>query len=476
MHHQPHTVFRNVNVIPMDREGIIAEQSVIVRGSKIAWIGPVAKAPAGRDAVRIDGKGRYLMPGLVDMHVHVEGEYQFPLWLANGVTTVRNMWGSPEILNMRRKIDSGKLLGPALFTSGPILNRAGTRCTAVETPGRAREVVAEIKKDGYDFVKVYDGISREVYNALIKAAKQHNIPVIGHVPIEVGIEHALASRHHCIEHLTGYDLFLESDGSPLNGNAGNPARFQMWRYADLSRMPRIVEATREAGSWNAVSLTVFKNKLTREAMERELKRPCMSYVPQRVKDGWFTKHGWVSRMSESASRDVMAGGVSRRRLIRSLKDAGAGIVLGTDDPDPLLVSGVCVHEELQNLVEAGLTPYEAVRAGTSDAADCLGAADQFGMLTVGQRADLLMVEESPLADVANAAKIAGVMVRGRWLPQAELQVMLNTLTKQHVPDETRDDPQGSVSLRRSDHFHLKPAAPASDMPKGKRRSSSGMPD
>jgi len=427
MHHLPYTVFSDVNVIPMDREEAVAGQSVVVKGGKIIWIGPIGEVGAHREAVQIDGEGRYLMPGLVDMHVHVEDGYQMPLWLANGVTTIRNMWGTPEILEMRQRINSGELLGPTVFTSGPILNRTGPRCTAVETPSRAREVVAEINRDGYDFVKVYDGISREVYDALIKAAREHNIPVIGHVPLDVGIKHALASRHHCVEHLTGYDLFFEGDESPLKGNAGNPARFQSWRYADASKMPRIAEATREAGTWNAVSLTVFENKITREAMERELERPCMKYVPSRVKNAWFTKHGWVSRMSESVASDVEAGDINRSKLIRSLKDAGAGIVLGTDDPDPLLVSGFCVHQELRNLVDAGLTPYEAIKAGTCDAADCLGAADEFGTLTPGRRADLVMLEQNPLIDVANAAKIAGVMVRGRWLPQAELQAMLDTL-------------------------------------------------
>jgi imidazolonepropionase-like amidohydrolase len=140
-------------------------------------------------------------------------------------------------------------------------------------------------------------------------------------------------------------------------------------------------------------------------------------------------------MSQSVARDVEAGHINRSKLIRLLKDVGAGIVLGTDDPDPLLVSGFCVHQELRNLVDAGLTPYEAIKAGTCDAADCLGAADEFGTLTPGRRADLVMLEQNPLVDVANAAKIAGVMVRGRWLPQAELQAMLDTLEEKLARDQ-----------------------------------------
>ncbi len=436
MNHTPQNTtpiaFVNVNVVPMDSDRILPGQTVIVRGDRISEMGSVDAIDVPEGAQRIDGRGRYLMPGLVDMHVHSfrrplarpMSHDQLILFITNGVTAVRNMWGGEEHLKLREEIRGGKLTGPTIYTTGPIIdgNPPYSPDSAVaETPEQAAQMVAEQKKIGYDFIKVYNRLSVDVYDALVESAAKCGMPVVGHVARDVGIEHALSAGQHSVEHLSGYGRFLQAEDS------------SSWQHIDEAKVPYIVQATRKAGTWNCVTLVMNqKTYMSREEMKQELKLPYMKYIP-------LPRRQMLEIIARERDRqyvrDVMC---NRKKMTKALHDAGARVLLGTDTLVPYVEAGFSVHQELRCLVDAGLTPYEAIRAGTRDAAECLGILDEFGTVSVGLRADLLLVEDNPLVDVGNAAKLNGVMLRGRWFSQSELQSMLDALEGKQAAEENPD--------------------------------------
>ncbi|MHC4732016.1 MAG: amidohydrolase family protein [Planctomycetota bacterium] len=388
------TAIVDVNVVPMDSERVLEHHTVLVRKGRVAAVGKEVAVPA--DAFRIDGRGRYLMPGLADMHVHNWYEKEHLLFLANGVTTIRNMWGTPKQLKWRREIGAGTRLGPTLHTTGPILDGARATwpgSTIVTTVEDARAAVRRIRAEGYPSLKIYNGLRRDVYGALVAEARQQGLRVVGHVPRAVGISGALAARQDCIEHLEGYvDL-------------------------ETGERQRIAQETAALGIWNCVTLVVYWSHLRWDELPE---RPEMKYVPAPLRETWraMTKRRPDKEHLERLRRLRRRS----RELTKALHEAGAKLLLGTDCATPFIIAGWSAHRELRLLVEAGLTPYEALRAGTVDAAAYLG--DDFGTVAVGKRADLVLVEANPLEDVRNAARRVGVMVRGRWLPAAELQKRL----------------------------------------------------
>ena len=393
------TAFVDVNVVPMDTEGVLERHTVLVREGRIAVVGQEVVIPD--DALRIEGRGRYLMPGLADMHAHNWYPEEHLLFVANGVTTIRNMWGTPLQRRWRREIEAGTRLGPTLHTTGPILDGVPyvwPGSTIVTTVEAARAAVRRIKAEGYPSLKVYNALREDVYGALVAEARTQGLRVVGHVPRAVGIEGALAAKQDCIEHLEGY----------LDLDAGEHARF--------------ARRTAALGVWNCVTLVVYWSHLRWDELAR---RPEMKHVPVLLRETWqgMTKQ----RPDEKHLERLRRMRRTSREMTKALHEAGAKLLLGTDCATPYIIAGWSVHRELQLLVEAGLTPYEALRAGTVNAAAFLG--DDFGSVAVGQRADLVLVEANPLVDVRNAARRAGVMVRGRWLPAADLQKRLDATVR-----------------------------------------------
>ncbi|MCA1560539.1 MAG: amidohydrolase family protein [Acidobacteria bacterium] len=423
--------FEHATVVPMDRERVLHDQTVLVVDGRIAAVASSAEVAVPSGAERIDGRGKFMMPGLADMHVHLWDQRTLMLFVANGVTTVRNMWGAPRHLTWRREIASGERLGPTIYTTGPLID--GTppiwnTSVVVETPEEAERVVADQKRAGYDFVKVYSMLSREAYAALFAAAGRHGIKVVGHVPAAAGLDAALDAKQASIEHLTGYFEATQTASSPLIGASDRRLLRQLPAYVDEGRFSTVATATARAGVWNSVTLVVAQKFVPSTEAATLLARPEMRFVPPRLRAGWDPTKDF--RMRDRTARDwelQRRGDTLRNALVSSLHRAHARILLGTDTPNPFVAPGFSIHEELRNLVAAGLTPYEAIRAGTRDAAEFLDGLADFGTVEPGRRADLLLVDGNPLDDVANVARLAGVMIRGRWLPAAELQRMLNEL-------------------------------------------------
>jgi imidazolonepropionase-like amidohydrolase len=435
---QAEIAFVDVTVIPMDRERVLAHYTVAVRNARIVAIGPAGDVAVGAGARRIDGKGKYLMPGLSDMHAHLgrpEGVEAYPLLLvANGVTTVRNMFGNPSVLALRQRIQGGATLGPQIYTTGPIMEgKNGTPVTdrIIETPAEAEQAVASDKEAGYDAIKVYNMLSSEVYEATMRAARNSGLPVYGHVPIAVGLERALAAHQVSVEHLSGYIQALQPDDSPFKNSAPSRMRPQYVEYLDLGRLKRLADLTRAAGVWNCPTLVIFQHQeLTAAAAKRRMLRPEMKYMPPaRIKSWEAEIESANSRLKEEDAPLYAKADDVRMRIVKALHDVGARLLLGTDFPPAFTVPGYSLHEELSNFVAAGLTPYEALRAGTSGAAEFLGKSGEFGVIAAGARADVVLLEANPLADVRNAAKRVGVMVRGEWYTEGELRERLDKLPR-----------------------------------------------
>lgn len=359
----------DVNVVPMDRPLVLRHQTVIVRGGRIAWLGPAAAARVPAGARVVQGNGRYLMPGLIDMHVHLR-RADLRLYLAAGITTVRNMWGHEEVQQLQRDVATGVRRGPTIYSASP-----GLDGTPPQWPGTVQVLDSAAAGDavraqvaaGWSWIKVYTQLTPPAYHAIMAAARAAGIPVVGHVPLRVDIHDALASGQRSIEHLTGYDRAVSRTGR--GGTWG-------WTDADTSRYPALVAATLAAGTWNCPTLAIFV-KLAEQHPAGE--RP-----------------GIIER---------------RRQFVRALSRAGAHLLAGTDAGIGIVAPGASLHDELAELVAAGLTPYQALRAATVDAAAFLGRPE-LGRIGAGAAADLLLVAGNPLEDIGQAAKIEGMVLHG----------------------------------------------------------------
>jgi imidazolonepropionase-like amidohydrolase len=416
--------FVDVTVIPMDRERRLPGQTVVVRGDRIVELGPVATVTVPDGATRVEGKGKFLIPGLAEMHAHIPGgqasdsavERTLFMYLAGGLTTIRGMLGHPRHLELRARAARGELLSPTIYAAGPSLNG-----NSIPDPAAARKAVIEQKEAGYDLLKVHPGVSREAFDTLVATARRVGIPFAGHVPTEVGVARAIESKYATIEHLDGYIEAMVRDGAPVGADQSAFFGLNLGEYLDESKMPALVAATKKAGVWNVPTQVLLENLVLVESSAELTERPEMKYVmPEmlaqwaQVKDNMLAETGSTA---ESARRTIEV----RRRLIKALHDAGAGLLLGSDAPQVYNVPGFSTHRELESLVAAGLTPYQALETGTRNVARYFGTTGETGTVERGKRADLVLLEADPLVDIRNTTKRAGVMLRGRWLPQAEIE-------------------------------------------------------
>lgn len=424
------TAFINVNVVPMAAEVVVEQQTVVVRNGTIAALGPVDEVPIPEDAIVVDGTDRYLMPGLGEMHAHVPDadspdiDRYFSLYVANGITTIRGMLGRPSHIGLRARLASGEVFGPRLVTSGPSVNGR-----SVEGAGQARQMVENQHAAGYDFIKIHPGPSREEFEAVAETAKALGMPVAGHVPVAVGVRRALELDMATIDHLDGYFAAMLPPDSPGEGGYGGFFDVFLADDLDATLIPEIARATAEAGTWN-VPTEVLIEQLVDDTPVAELRnRPEMRYMPAEVVDRWAQ-----AKASQLADRDYDPGVARlaielRRRLILELHRAGAGLLLGSDSPQVFNVPGFSTHRELDALVAAGLTPYEALRTGTVNVAAFLGGRG--GIVAVGRDADLVLLDANPLEDISNSRRIHGVMLRGTWYPVGDLERRLDPYREQH---------------------------------------------
>jgi imidazolonepropionase-like amidohydrolase len=424
--------FVDVTVIPMDRERTIPRQTVVVRGGRIVAMGPSGRIKVPRGGVRVDGRGKFLIPGLAEMHAHIPGgetpdsvvERTLFLYVSGGITTIRGMLGHPRHLDLRARAARNELLSPTIYTSGPSLNG-----NSVPTPGAAARIVAEQKAAGYDFLKIHPGIGGEVFDTLAATAKRVGIRFAGHVPLEVGLARALETGYATIDHLDGYAEAMVRRGSPVPAEESQFFGLNLGEYLDESKLTELVEATRDAQVWNVPTQVLMENLMPAEDVAALQRRPEMRYVTASTLPKWAETKNSILQETGSSVESARRLMQMRRKLIKALQANRTGLLLGSDAPQIYNVPGFSTHRELAALVAAGLTPYQALETGTRNVAAFFGTLATSGTIGVGKRADLILLNANPLRDVGNTTRRAGVMLRGRWLPQAEIETRLAAVAK-----------------------------------------------
>ena len=407
----------NAGVLPMDRDTVLTSQTVLIRDGIIRQVGPSSRVRIPAGATRIDAGGKYLMPGLADMHVHMAGPREIQLellkmYVVAGVTTILNMRGTPEHLALRADIRSGRVFGPTMYTVGRFVN-----APFFTTPDSVEQEVVAQKRAGYDFVKMHGELSREAYARLNAVGRREGIRIIGHAPRTLGIDAVFAERQYALAHAE--EFLYDTTGSS--------------RDADLPKFePRIPELTRKmvaADIWLMPNLTAYRIiGLMAQDLPAILARPEMKYLPAAVKAGWGPEtNPYTRRFGPEKAPGILARHALLQKLTRAFDSAGVKLLVGTDGLNVGVVPGFSAHDELEELVEAGLSPYHALRAATSNASAFLGSTPCIGRVRAGCVADLLLLDANPLDAIGNTRRIAGVMVRGRWLSRRELDGLLESL-------------------------------------------------
>jgi imidazolonepropionase-like amidohydrolase len=403
--------FVGVNVVPMDRERVLRDQTVLVRGEQIVEVGPAGRVKVPAGALRIDGRGKYLLPGLAEMHGHIpppQAPREFTeavlfMYVANGVTTVRGMLGAPGQLELRERANRGELVSPTLYLAGPSFNG-----NSVNSPEQAVEMVRAQKREGWDLLKVHPGLTREEYDAMARTAREVGIRFAGHVPAEVGLRHALASGQETIDHVDGYVEHLQAEGAPL----------------DEAKLAEVVRLTKSSGAWIVPTMALWETLLGTADLQKLLSYPELKYMPRQQVEAWERAHRARQSSPQFDRRRAEQTAANRKRILKALHDGGVPVIFGTDAPQQFSVPGFSVHREMASMLEAGMTPYEIIRTATRGAGEYYRGRARFGTVAAGQRADLILLGGDPLKDLSNVSKRAGVMVRGRWLSEDEIQKRL----------------------------------------------------
>ncbi len=426
---QQDIVFTSVNVVPMDTEKIIENTMVIVKDGKVVAIGK--KLKYGKDALVIDAKGKYLMPGLAEMHAHVPPNENIEshkevlfLFAANGITTIRGMLGHPKHLELRAMINSGEVFGPRFYTTGPSFNGQ-----SVKTAEHGAEMVREQKDAGYDYLKLHPGLTKETFTAISSTANQVGIPFVGHVSFGVGVWRAIEAGYSSIDHLDGFvEAMVPGIESMMEQQTG---LFGMYvaDKVDRSVIPRLMKELKAKNIWVVPTQSLADRWFNAQFTGDEfLKESEIKYMDKKTLDQWINSKKDLMANDQFDAKKIDDFIQLRRTLILECQKNGVGLLLGCDAPQVFNVPGFSTHNELKYLVAAGLTPYQALLTGTVNVANYLKLADA-GTIRPGAIADLILINGNPLTDITNTKKVEGVMMRGKWLSKSEIDAGLKKLEK-----------------------------------------------
>ncbi len=408
------TAFVDVTVIPMDTERALPGHTVVVNGDRIVAVGPSASVAVPAGARRVDGRGKYLTPGLAEMHGHVPPpsapaqltEDVLFLYFANGITTVRGMLGTQGQLDLRRRTNTGQVWGPTLYLAGPSFNG-----NSVTSPDDAVRMVREQRAAGWDLLKVHPGLTLPEYDAMARTAAEEGIRFGGHVPADVGLMHAIRMGQETFDHVDGYVEYAGGAEGPI----------------DPARLDSAVRATRDAGAAVVPTMALWEVLFGTLELQELLAYPELRYTSAQSVQQWtnaYNQRRNAPTYDAATSRRVVA---ARQEVLAALHRGGARILMGTDAPQQFSVPGFSLHREFPRMRAAGMSPYDILATGTRNVGEYFQRQDAFGTVAVGRRADLLLLDADPLADVANLQRIAGVMARGRWMPAGEIRTRLDAI-------------------------------------------------
>ncbi|MCC5912984.1 MAG: amidohydrolase family protein [Balneolaceae bacterium] len=424
-------VLTGVNVLTMKDDSILEGKTVVIRGDRIESIRPDEEAEIPEDAMQVDSEGKYLMPGLAEMHGHIPGpdDSQYAkdvlfLYISNGVTTVRNMAGHPYHLELSEQVMNGEIPGPVIYAASPWLSP-----DTIPDTDAVEGVVQGYLDEGFDLMKM-GSLSLETYRKLAEVAHEEGLPFAGHIPEEVGLRVALDERQASIDHLDRYVEFLAEENPDAENISPGFFGSAIIDYVEEERLDEAIELTIEAGTWNVPTLSLVEHLESTETPEEMAQWPEMQYMPRSVIEGWISsKHDFQARddFQPEAARKLVE---LRQKITKELHDRGALIVLGSDAPQFFNVPGFSIHHEMEMMVATGLSPYEVLVTGTKNAGIYFDEEDEFGMIEEGLRADLILLNSNPFEDIANVKNRAGVIVRGEWWPEDKIQDKLGELARE----------------------------------------------
>ena len=414
--------FENVSVIPMDRERVLERHTVVVEGDRIVALGASSRVKVPQGAVRIDGTGKFLIPGLAEMHAHIPPgpavsdtaiERILALFALKGVTTVRGMLGDPRHLPLRERAARNEILRPTIYSSSPSLNG-----NSMKTGAEAADSVTKYRQQGYDLLKIHPGIKRGVFDTIAATARRVGIPFAGHVPLEVGIEHAIESGYQTVDHFDGVMEGLVPDQRIFTPQEAGFFGVGLIDRMDEKRIKLLADKAAARGVWVVPTETLMRYIFGPYSADELRSWPEMKYWSKAGVQQWVNVTGsWRSGITpEAGARYVEL----RKKIIRTFYDAGVPFLLGSDAPQVWNVPGFSTIRELGFVVDAGLTPFQALQSGTVNVAKYTKTEATTGTIATGKRADLVLLDGNPLEDIANVGRQAGVMVRGRWLPAEEI--------------------------------------------------------
>lgn len=443
----------NVNVIPMDSERVLEDQTVLVVDGRVSQIGHAGDASIPDGAQVIDAQGGFLIPGLVNSHFHVSGDpNRLALTLGNGQTTVTALNASPDDLELAAEVDAGQRFGPRVITapnlSGllPVSEYAVRRLDAATAPlffldfdafgltfeaEKGREFVIRAHEAGADAIKINVFVNREVFDAVVEEADKLGLPVLGHVSSQIGLEHFIeagAGVHHFSE-VAPYFSRSSIQGLPV----------QKWEFDQLEeKLPRLVELMVDHDQWFTPTLTIAAQvaRIFEDETAVKSARRLRYLDPATLRSLEDPANNLLyANIGDAADNPGLGDAVLafNERLIGELHEAGVPLLAGTDATAvPWTVPGFELAEEIELFVDYGLTPFEALETATRLPAAYWGQDDEWGTIEVGKEADLLLLHSDPLLDISAVRDMAGVMVGGVWVPQAEMQAMLDDVAASYV--------------------------------------------
>jgi imidazolonepropionase-like amidohydrolase len=435
-------VLTHVTVIDATGASAKPDMSVVISGDRIVELGRTGRVRFPKDTLVVNASGKFLIPGLWDMHVHEwNKEVFFPLFIVNGITGVRDMFSPlPPIKQWRAEIAAGTTIGPHIVAAGIIVDGPYPFCApctiAVGNADEGRKAVLKVKEMGADFIKVYSMLARDAYFAIAEEAKRQNLVFAGHVPEFISAAEASDAGQKSVEHLTGVLVACSAKEEELRKE--NEARLRaegirrdtaMLEQAaaldsfDEKKATALFARFVRNGTWMCPTLSVLRAvALSGEAGFRS--DPRMKYVPDFLKKQfWEDAYGWKERTAEDNAR---AKRVFQKQLevVGMMKRTGVRFIAGTDTANPYVFPGFSLHEELALLVQAGFTPMQALQSATSDAAQYLGLLNSLGTIEKGKIADLVLLDANPLAEIGNTRKINAVVLGGKLISRQELDKML----------------------------------------------------
>lgn len=424
-------VFEDVNVIPMNKDKVLEHQVVVTKNGRITAMGPMKKMKYDNDAVVIKATGQYLIPGLAEMHAHIPPiddiepmKEVLLLFALNGITTIRGMLGHPKHLELRESIRNGDILGPHFYTTGPSFNGM-----SVKSPEEGSAMVRRQKEAGYDYLKLHPGLSRPEFDAIAITAKEAGIPFAGHVSFGVGVWRAIEAGYSSIDHLDGFvEGLVPGIEKMVEQEAGLFGMFVADR-ANTSRVPELMKKLKTNNIWVVPTQSLAERWFHPDYTAEDFKNdPHMVYMKPEVVAQWVSsKKNLVENPGYEAEK-IKDFVELRRNLILECQKNGVGLLLGCDAPQIFNVPGFSTHNELEYLVLAGLTPYQALATGTVNVANYLGQKDA-GVIKKGAVSDLILLNGNPLEEISHTKNIAGVMLGDQWMDKVHIDSELEKLRK-----------------------------------------------